>query len=110
MNIHYSVTYSRPDILEEAVLKTLFSLTSPVAGQPLPPPEEWPVTRQISDIHDVSIYKARLVLLSLAGQGRVTVSRIAVNKSLRWYPVIPRDDIAWWATWRPVISAESQAR
>lgn len=96
MNTHYSVTFSGLGDLERAVLKTLFSLTSPVAGQPPPPPDEWPVTRQISDIHDVSIYKARLLLLSLAEQGWVIVSKVTVNKSLRWYPVIPRDDIAWW--------------
>lgn len=90
MSIHYSVAYSRPENLRNSILKTLFSLTSPVAGQPLPPPDEWPVTRQISDIHDVSIYKARLLLLSLADQGQVIVSRASVNKSLRWYPRPPR--------------------
>lgn len=105
MKIHYSACYACLDNLERAVLKTLISLTTPIVARPRPPVDEWPMTRQISDVHDVSIYKARLLLLSLAARGQVAVSRTTINKSLRWYPVILWDDTLWWHVQRPAFSA-----
>lgn len=55
-------------------------------GEIIPPPDAWVTTRQISDAHDISIYKARLLLLDLVKLGLVIVSDGPVNNSLRWFP------------------------
>lgn len=69
------------------VLMTLRTLTPrPAPGQIIPPPDVWVTTRQISNAHDISIYKARLLLLELVKLGLVIVSDGPVNNSLRWYP------------------------
>lgn len=49
---------------------------------------EWPSTRQIADANDISIYKARRVLLELVKLNLVIASYNSSKTSLRWYPRI----------------------
>jgi hypothetical protein len=65
---------------------TLLNIAPPLDGNIPPSPDTWPTTRQISDAHNISIYKARLLLLDLTKQGLVLVSDRSINNSLRWYP------------------------
>ncbi|CAI1986213.1 FaeA/PapI family transcriptional regulator [Serratia marcescens] len=71
--------------LQQHLLTTLHSLC-PSAMETPPPPGEWPTTRQLAEYNDLTIYQARNLLLSLAGKGKVLVTKGPVNKSLRWYP------------------------
>ncbi|WP_127959895.1 FaeA/PapI family transcriptional regulator [Serratia microhaemolytica] len=74
-------------LLHKKILKHLLSITS-CAEQGMPPPQqEWPSTRQIADAHDISIYKARLLLLDLVKQNQIMVSDCSIKNSLRWYPL-----------------------
>ncbi|AQT55467.1 hypothetical protein AR325_26980 (plasmid) [Serratia marcescens] len=47
---------------------------------------KWATTRQIADMHDLNIYKARRLLRELVEFERVIVSETSINNSLRWYP------------------------
>lgn len=87
MTIHSSPVHTSQYPLYRDVLMTLRTLTSLQAkGEIIPPADVWVTTRQISDVHDISIYKARLLLLDLVKLGLVIVSDGPVNNSLRWYP------------------------
>ncbi|WP_167507656.1 hypothetical protein [Rahnella variigena] len=55
-------------------------------GKDVPPQDAWATTRQISDALDISIYKARLILLDLVKLDLVLVSDRQLRNSLRWYP------------------------
>ncbi|MBH3259839.1 hypothetical protein I5P78_25925 [Serratia marcescens] len=72
--------------LERAILVALVKIAPPLQNSTLPPSESWPSTRKISDANDISIYKARLLLLDLARRGLVIVSERGIGNSLRWYP------------------------
>lgn len=75
--------------LHREILITLLHLAPPLDDKNmLPQQATWPTTRQISDAHNISIYKARLHLLELASQRWVIVSDEVINNSLRWYPNI----------------------
>ncbi|MBH3259863.1 hypothetical protein I5P78_26055 [Serratia marcescens] len=76
-----------------AILKTLKNMAPPISQHDLarPQPSIWPSTRQISEAHDISIYKARVTLLEMVELGLVTVSDRAVSNSLRW---LPREEAA----------------
>ncbi|WP_447889704.1 FaeA/PapI family transcriptional regulator [Serratia fonticola] len=66
---------------------TLSTLTSrQAAGHVIPPPDTWVKTRQISDALNISIYKARQLLLDLVKLDLVIVSDGPIKNSLRWYP------------------------
>ncbi|TXE66632.1 hypothetical protein [Serratia nematodiphila] len=87
MTIHSSPVHISQYPLYRDVLLTLRTLTPrPSRGQIIPSPDVWATTRQISDAHDISIYKARLLLLDLVKLGLVIVSDGPVNNSLRWFP------------------------
>lgn len=73
--------------LQQHLLKTLQQLSPPTLDcEHLPPQAEWPSTRQLADTHDISIYKARNLLLEMARSGKVMVTGRPVNNTLRWYP------------------------
>lgn len=73
--------------LQQHLLNTLQRLSPPPpdCGH-LPPQAEWPSTRQLADTQDISIYKARNLLLDMAKSGKVMVTGRPVNNTLRWYP------------------------
>ncbi|OJT44265.1 FaeA/PapI family transcriptional regulator [Serratia plymuthica] len=76
--------------LYQDVLMTLVTLTPrPLEGHVLPSQDTWVKTRQIADAHNISIYRARLLLLGLVEIGLAIVSDGPVKKSLRWYPHSP---------------------
>jgi len=72
--------------LQQRLLTTLQQLSPPPDSDHLPPQAEWPSTRQLADSHDISIYKARNLLLDMAKNGKVIVTGRPVNNTLRWYP------------------------
>lgn len=78
--------FTKKHRLHNEILMTLLKMVSHLEENTIPPPSKWPTTRQIADAHDISIYKARLLLLELVKQGRVVVSNLPVSNSLRWYP------------------------
>ena len=86
MIIHSPLTHGPQSRLLREVLITLLNLAPPSTGNVIPSPGDWPTTRQIANAHDLSIYKARLLLLELTKIGLVIVSERAINNSLRWYP------------------------
>lgn len=87
MTNHTTIVSSMQYPLYRDVLMTLLALTSPLHDcYSLPPPESWVSTRQIADANNISIYKARLLLLVLVDLELVMVSDGPINKSLRWYP------------------------
>lgn len=92
MTTLHSPSRVRKKTLNLDVLITLIKLSPSHDGKPPPPENTWATTRHIADTHDISIYKARLLLLKLFDQGLVRVTDGPVNKSLRWYP--DRDAIA----------------
>jgi hypothetical protein len=73
--------------LQKALLKTLHEMSPKMIGDTLPPRQEWPSTRQLADAHDISIYKARLLLLDMVKNDQATVCSPKVNSTLRWYPL-----------------------
>jgi hypothetical protein len=74
--------------LQKAILKTLHELAPKCADNTSPPSHEWPSTRQIADAHDISIYKARLLLLNMVKNGHAAVCAPKSGSVLRWYPLI----------------------
>ncbi|WP_411749734.1 FaeA/PapI family transcriptional regulator [Serratia marcescens] len=75
------------DNIYHAVLMTLLRLAPKSQhSQNTSTPNEWMTTRDIANIHNISIYKARQVLMTLAHHGLVAVSDGRINNSLRWYP------------------------
>nr|ALG88718.1 Hypothetical protein [Pectobacterium carotovorum] len=87
MTLHSSPVHTSQYPLYCDILITLRTLIPRQSkGQIIPPQDVWVTTRQISDAHDISIYKARLLLLDLVKLGLVIVSDGPVNNSLRWYP------------------------
>jgi hypothetical protein len=73
--------------LQQHLLTTLQQLSPPPPDcELLPPQAEWPSTRQLADTNDISIYKARNLLLDMAKNGKVMVTGRPVNNTLRWYP------------------------
>lgn len=87
MTTHGPVESPTRSILYQDVLQTLKRLAPLTNNNITPNPDTWPTTRQIANAHDISIYKARLILLELVRQGHVLVSDGAINNSLRWYPL-----------------------
>lgn len=86
MTTLHSPSRARKKTLPLDILITLIKL-SPSQDGKMPPPENiWAATRQVADVHDISIYKARLLLLKLVDQGLIMVTDGPVNNSLRWYP------------------------
>ncbi|WP_176504354.1 hypothetical protein [Enterobacter sp. CC120223-11] len=81
-------TSKAKNALHLEILITLKRISPPISapGQTTPLPSTWPSTRQISEAHDISIYKARTELLSMVENGLVIVSPCAINNSLRWLP------------------------
>lgn len=73
--------------LQRALLSTLHEMSPQKIGDTLPPCQEWPSTRQLADVHDISIYKARLLLLDLVKKDQATVCMPKANSTLRWYPL-----------------------
>lgn len=47
----------------------------------------WLTTREIADLCDFSIYKARYLLLDLVDKGYVAMSGGGISNSLKWRPV-----------------------
>ncbi|WP_346825467.1 hypothetical protein [Serratia inhibens] len=74
--------------LQQHLLQTLDMLSPPIRGAQLPPPAEWPSTRQLAEPNDINIYKARVLLLNLVDSGKILVTKGTINKSLRWYPSV----------------------
>jgi len=72
--------------LHREILITLVHLSPPPQGDIPPQKCTWVTTRQIANAHDISIYKARSLLLQLADRNLVMVTDHPVNNSLRWYP------------------------
>jgi hypothetical protein len=68
------------------MLKALHAVC-PEIQTPPPGPDQWPKTRQLANACNEDIYTARLLLLSLEGDGKVLCSHRSVQNSLRWYPV-----------------------
>ncbi|MBC3252361.1 hypothetical protein H8I91_19015 [Serratia fonticola] len=66
------------------VLKTLRNLTPRQSEDQV---IMWATTRQIADANNISIYKARQLLLGLVKLGLVIVSDAPGKNSLRWYPL-----------------------
>lgn len=87
MTAHGPVESPARSILILDVFQTLTRLAPFTNNEIIPKTETWPTTRQIANVHGISIYKARLVLLELVRQGHVLVSDGPINKSLRWYPL-----------------------
>ncbi|MBH3259849.1 hypothetical protein I5P78_25980 [Serratia marcescens] len=71
---------------QRMILIALVNISPPLNRNDPPPHESWPTTRDISNASDISIYRARNILLSLAERGLVRVSRKSTGHSLRWYP------------------------
>lgn len=72
--------------LQDQLLFTLLRLSLPTASNAPPPETDWCTTRQLADAHNISIYKARIILLDMAKNGEVMVTPQRVNNTLRWYP------------------------
>lgn len=87
MNKNYTFEGDDKGNLYQAILMTLLRL-SPKGknSQQTPNQNEWMTTRDIANKHNISIYKARQVLMVLAHHGLVAVSDGRINNSLRWYP------------------------
>lgn len=79
------------DDKKRMMLKAIYSVIPEVCFPP-PEPEEWPKTRQLADICNEDIYTARLLLLSLAQEGKILCSHHSIGNSLRWYPTAPDFD------------------
>ncbi|MBH3000357.1 hypothetical protein I5M74_22555 [Serratia marcescens] len=73
--------------LQKALLNTLHEMAPQKIGDTLPPCQEWPSTRQLADANDISIYKARLLLLEMVKNDLATVCTPKANSTLRWYPL-----------------------
>lgn len=74
-------------LLKKRLLYALQLLSPPLERyNHCPPQTEWPSTRQLADPLDISIYKARIILLDMVKEGEVVVSTQPINNSLRWYP------------------------
>jgi hypothetical protein len=81
-------------LLKQAILTTLQNIALSInTHDQVPPPSSWPSTRQIAEAHNMSIYKARLLLLDMVNKGLVTVSDRAISNSLRWFPRIEGGDL-----------------
>lgn len=72
--------------LQHQLLSTLLRLSPPAISSTYPPETEWCSTRQLADAHNISIYKARILLLGMVKNGEVVVAPQRVNNTLRWYP------------------------
>lgn len=48
-------------------------------------PETWPSTRDIAEHCNISIYKARYLLLKMASEGLVQVTPYPIRNGLRWH-------------------------
>lgn len=80
-------------LLQQAILTTLQNIALSInTYDRVPMPSSWPSTRQIAEAHNMSIYKARVLLLDMVDKGLVTVSDRAISNSLRWFPRIERGD------------------
>ncbi|MBJ2078376.1 FaeA/PapI family transcriptional regulator [Serratia ureilytica] len=86
MTTLHSPSRTKKKTLHREILISLVNLSPPPNDDHPPPENTWAATRQIADAHDISIYKARLLLLELTHQGLVVVTDGPVNNSLRWYP------------------------
>jgi hypothetical protein len=87
------ITYSRGKHLEQRrlqqqLLHTLRQCSSP-ASTPLSTYTDWPSTRQLADALGISIYKTRHLLLDMASQNLVMVTRRGGHQILHWHPVSP---------------------
>lgn len=51
----------------------------------IPPPEQWPKTRELADKCGENIYTTRTLLLALEKEGKVRCTHRSINNSLRWY-------------------------
>lgn len=81
-------------LLQQAILTTLQKIAQSInTHDRVPPPLSWPSTRQIAEAHNMSIYKARLLLLDMVDKGLVTVSDRVISNSLRWFPRIEGGDL-----------------
>lgn len=89
MPIHLVTEKSARLKFHHEILMTLLRLTPERKKEPSPPaPEKWVTTRDVADAHQISIYKARQILLALVTRDLVMVSDGKVNNSLRWYPKV----------------------
>lgn len=86
MNTFPSSKYAPQNPLHKKIIQSLHKMAPPSNEGHFPPQSEWPSTRQIADTNDLSIYKARLLLLELVRKNQVMVSDQSVKHSLRWYP------------------------
>lgn len=86
MNLFPSSKYAPRKALHQKIIQSLKRIAPPADGDNFPPQSEWPSTRQIADNNDISIYKARLLLLELLTSNQVMVSDHSIKHSLRWYP------------------------
>lgn len=82
--------------LQHQLLLTLQRLSPPDASHATPQEKDWCTTRQLADAHNISIYRARILLLDMAKRGETVVSPQRVNNTLRWYPSQHQ-------TWRGII-------
>lgn len=90
MKMSKPVTHQTKQTLQQAILITLQNITlqrNKQYNNQQTPQSEWPTTRNIAEIHDISIYKARMELLDMVEKGLLTVSERSISNSLRWFPL-----------------------
>lgn len=73
-------------MLQKELLYTLLKSSPPMISEVVPDQITWLTTRQLADSQNISIYKARLLLLAMADKGLIIVSDKRINNKLRWYP------------------------
>lgn len=71
---------------QQALLGTLKKISPKVYENKLPPQETWPSTRQLVKAHDISIYRARYLLLDMVKKNMIMVSDRNLSHTLRWFP------------------------
>ncbi|WP_156964151.1 hypothetical protein [Trabulsiella guamensis] len=49
---------------------------------------EWPSTRQLANAMDISIYKARVLLLEMVNDDLVEVYQTGTRRPLKWSPCV----------------------
>ncbi|MNG64533.1 hypothetical protein D3C81_347500 [compost metagenome] len=75
----------------ELVAETIIRLCTSQEKRSADAPTTWVSTRDIAECCNLSIYKARYLLLKMAKKGWVQVTPHPINNALRWYicPDIP---------------------
>lgn len=76
----------------EEILDAMFLALKCRCIWPVPPQNNWPSTRELADDMDISIYKARYLLMKLETCGKVISTKKSIMKSIRWYLTAIEDE------------------